>query len=577
MGASVITGVDRYTFGAVPLLGGVSLVALALGLFAIPQMIMIFGTATTVARQDMTGREVGPSQVVRLEHGFGKQVMGGVLETFRHWALTLQSAVVGVITGLIPGIGGFAANFLSYGIAQQTTGKRHLFGTGIAEGIIAPEGSSLAKEAGGLVPIIALGIPGGVGGALFLAALEIKGIKVGYGFTSTYPTLPYEMMWVIAIAGLIGTVMGLVAAPFLAKVTRVPGPLIVPFVLTMTVIGAFVADTSFFEVMEVLVFGMIGFALRRCRYSLASFILGLVLGPTLETNIYLTRNIYPGVSWISRRPLADALFLIGIGILVLKTIQTFRDGRKERATEAEEAAGVDDLVLRHEVIRIQQLKKWPYPLLSLITNVGLLGIATSWTIYGLEKYSFTTAIMPVLGGLLVFVPAIVRLPLEVGHYRFYRLVKQEERGIETVSSGDRDLFVPASSDLPAGSADGQEVKVEEAQDLLAVLVAPVVVEDKNDGVAAVRDKAWGLHGQYTREVVGFGWFIALLSGCWLFSFEWGVPIFCFAYGVTATKRFMRTIPRRVMFASFCALVMWGAAHELFDVMHLIFTPAVSLF
>ena len=114
-------GSFRYTFNAVGLYGGVSLVALALGLFAIPQMILVFGTATTIARQDMTGREVEPrrtpSSSARASAG---RSVRGMAETFRHWvAARPRRRSIGVVTGIIPGIGGFAANFLSYGVAQQ--------------------------------------------------------------------------------------------------------------------------------------------------------------------------------------------------------------------------------------------------------------------------------------------------------------------------------------------------------------------------------------------------------------------------------------------------------------------------
>ena len=179
IGPSPITGIFRYTFNAVGLTTGISLVALALGSFAVPQMILVYGTATTIARQDMMGREVDDVEAVALETGFGAQVIEGVRESFRHWILLIESGVIGALTGIIPGIGGFAANFLSYGIARQTSRRRELFGTGIAEGIIAPEGSSLSKEAGGLLPIIGLGIPGGVGGALFIAALRDQGCEGG--------------------------------------------------------------------------------------------------------------------------------------------------------------------------------------------------------------------------------------------------------------------------------------------------------------------------------------------------------------------------------------------------------------
>ncbi len=329
IGSSAVTGEVRYTFNSVSLESGISLVALVLGLFAIPQMMLVYGTASTVARQDMTGREIAASAPVALGPGIARQVIGGVAETFRHWVVLIRAALIGAVSGIIPGICGFASNFLCYGVAQQMSRKSSAFGTGIPEGIIAPEGSSLSKEAGGLIPLIALGIPGGVGAALFLAALNIKGIRTGAGFVESYPVLPYEMVWIIALGGIVGTVAGVLSSPLLAKVTRVPGPCLLPFIMSMTVIGVFAAEVSFFAVMETAVFAIVGLVLRRLSYSVAAFAVGLVLGPTLENNIYLTHTLYPGMSFFGRRPLADGLLALALLILVAKTLQ-IRKERKER-------------------------------------------------------------------------------------------------------------------------------------------------------------------------------------------------------------------------------------------------------
>src|SRR5262249_36746498 len=147
IGPAVITGTFRYTFGSVGLYSGVSLVALALGAFAIPQMMTIFGSGTAVAREDLTGKAVDASEAVVLGRGVMKPVLGVALETFKHSLVVIQGGLTGAFAGIVPGVGGFAANFMSYAIARQVSRKdRHLFGTGIPQGIIGPEGASLAKE-----------------------------------------------------------------------------------------------------------------------------------------------------------------------------------------------------------------------------------------------------------------------------------------------------------------------------------------------------------------------------------------------------------------------------------------------
>jgi len=579
IGASPVTGSFRFTMSATGLYGGISLVALALGAFAIPQMVLVFGTASAVARQDMMGNEMDSIDAIELQRGFGKQVVGGLLETFRHWFALTRAALIGVVCGVIPGIGGFAANFLSYGVAQQSSKHRDLFGSGIPEGIIAPEGSSLAKEAGGMVPVIGLGIPGGVGNALLLAALSIKGIQVGFGFSKAYPVLPYEMTWIIALGGLIGTASGLLAAPFLARVTKVRGPILVPFVFALAVVGPFVATTSFFAVMEVLVFGVIGFALRRLRYSLASFVIGLVLGPTLEDNIFLTHNVFPGVSFLER-PLTSVLFALGILAMVLKTRQ-LRQGVIKARRDLEEKQKELTSAERAQGLRELERKRNPYPLLGVVCSISMFVFSGLYTWYGATKYNLQAALMPVIVGSVVALAALWRLPFEI-----QALVRHNgERKLPPGEAPPSTVLEPA--EVGAIDAEGQRYLNEGQRYLNAlaepkspVLSASVVVEPPGGPVGGavsmppIVDRSWGRCGSYTREVVAFLWFAGVTLAAWLLGFAWGIGLFCLAYGLFAMKRIFPKWHARLIFGMVAAGVMAGLAYEMLHLLHLTFTPAL---
>jgi putative tricarboxylic transport membrane protein len=599
IGASAISGQYRYTFGQVGLYGGVSLVAVALGAFAIPQMVMVFGTATNTSRQDMTGRDVGPSQAVQLEAGFRRQVMTGVADTFRRYLLVIQSGTVGALVGIVPGVGGFAANFMSYGIAESTSRKnKGKFGTGIPEGIIAPEGSSLAKEAGSLVPIIGLGIPGSVGGSLFIAALTIKGIKTGYGFTSTYPSLSYEMVWIIALSGIIGTVVGVLVAPVLARVTKVPGPILVPIILSLAVIGPFLATATFFATYEVFIFGALGLLLRRLRYSLASFVIGLVLGPTFENNVYLTHNVYPGLSFITARPGADAVFVVAIAVLVLKGVGIRREKRKE--LEVLEATFVDiaDPRERAAAARRRLAEATPYPLLSVITTLLVGGLGAFFIIYGWQ-YGTSTKLMPLIGGFLALVPAVLQLPNDIRRYLQVR--KARHRGELIVvfgegSSGPDGLAPAGAMDQPPASEPlgfgdplpvsgvGAAVSVAASGRVATVtgrtvepeVAADSAIEDMPPAPNAVREFSWGRNGQYTREIAAYAWLLSLVLACALFGFVWGIPAFCLVYGLSCTGRFLKSIQGRVTFAVATSAVMWLVATEVLKFSHVSYSAPIHL-
>lgn len=542
IGPSVITGVYRYTFNSVGLYGGIALVALALGSFAVPQMILIFGTASVVARQDMFGNELETTEAAGIDRKqFKKQVLQGCVETLGHWVSLLRGAAIGVLTGLVPGIGAFAANFMSYGVAQQTSrkGRRELFGTGIVEGVIAPEASSLSKEAGHMVPVLGLGIPGGVGSALFIAALTIKGVRLGYGFAQSYPVIPYEVVWVIALAGLIGTAAALALAPWLARITVVPGPVLVPFILALAVVGPFIADQTYFDVVEVAAFAVVGFALRRLGYSLGSFVVGLVLGPTFESNIYLTHEVYHGWSFLDKRPLADVLFIVGLLILVLRAVQFHNDAKKAR-----QPIEGDDIYAKAEAIRRAARRAPRYPLFAVIVTFGLLALALPMSIYALANWNFSTSAMPVIGGLAASAGLIWRLPFEIHNYLRYR---GEKRALSAAQAPEREL-VPIS-----GGSDA-------------------VVSLLTKEPAAVVEKAWGRHGQYTRELVGFLIFFALIGEVYAFGFAIGIPAFMVVYAMLGTRRTFRTLKSRSIFAVISAAAMWAMTVPVFNLLHLGFTP-----
>ena len=580
------TGAFRFTFNAVGLSGGVGLVSMALGAFAIPQMVLLFGVSDRVARQDMTGREIGKVAPAEIGQHFGRQVIEGILETCRHWVVCVLSGLIGVLTGLIPGIGAFAANFMSYGLIQQTSKKRALFGTGIAEGIIAPEGSSLSKEAGGMVPLLGLGIPGGVAGALFLAALSIKGLRPGFGFTATNPEVAYEIVWIIAFGGLIGTLIGVLAAPYLARVTRIPGPCLVPIILSLAVVGAYSTGPSFFLVMEVPIFALIGFVFRRLRYAVAVLVIALVLGPTYEDNIYLTHQIYLGWSFLDR-PFADVLGAIAVAMLVLKVRQQRRETRKEKAV-LEELVGEERLIAEHRYLDT----KYAYPFLGLVTTTLMFMIGMAAALYALFSLGAINAIMPTFGGFLAVAGALFRLPGDMAGYRRYRQKREVSAAGAAQSSAVGLPGVPQSalagtSSLERGAGGVMTLGTDNLTDYRAGIASLVEPLQASELAAVVPETAgepgrypeiavgqWGWHGQYSREFAAFAWFAGLIAAVWFCGFYVSLPAFGLAYSLFGTRRTFESILSRVVFGAFIGAFGWVQAFLIFRLLHINFTPVL---
>ncbi len=327
VGYDPITGVQRFSFNYLPLYNGFGIGSVALGLFAMSEMFVLYGAPAVV------GQVSTASLFSRLPPG--ARVIDGMLDVFHHWKLVLQSGLLGTFLGAIPGVGGTAATFISYGVAKRTSRRGDQFGTGIPEGIIAPEATVMAKESGGLIPTVAFGVPGGAGMAVVLSGLTILGVAPGPSMLTDHLNEIFAGAFTIGIASLLGSVMGLSMAPFLARALQAPPYVIVPFIFALCYLGASASDAGFVMAGVVLVFGIVGLILRRFHYSPAAMMIGFVLGPIIEKNLYLTINLQ-GAGALTQ-PLTDALMLIIVTLVLWPVVAP---ARKWLATRRDPSARV---------------------------------------------------------------------------------------------------------------------------------------------------------------------------------------------------------------------------------------------
>jgi putative tricarboxylic transport membrane protein len=556
VGNDPVTGANRFTFGYPNLYSGIPVVALALGVFAVPQMVVMFGRRESVA---VTADSLSGS-------GFRSQVWQGVRETLPHWFLLIRSALVGVVCGVVPGIGGFTANFLSYGIAKQTSRRRDQLGTGIPEGIIAPEASSLAKEAGSLVPAIGLGLPSGTGMVLFLAAMAILGLQPGPGFAQSHASLPYTMLWVVAIAGVLGTLVGLAAAPLLARTTRVKGQQLLPFIVSLAVVGAFASTAEMSTVVEVLIFSVLGFVARRLNFSLAALTIGLVLGAQLEDQVYLTKQT---IGWgFLERPLTDILFAIIIVVIALQ-VRPAGQRRKKRRLLAQERGHEDTARAEHA-------------LLEIVTSFALLGLSVAYVVIAIG-YAPTDRLLPLIAGVVAAASSFALLvsalagmtrgrrspgqPL-AGDRRRDVVLAAQASAVGTVSPARAGAgpgpLVPAG---PVGAAPGGWAVAAATRDEAAA------AGPGPDAPPAAGPGPWWQR-QHAREAIALGWVALIALGAWLLGFRVGVPLVVAIYGLTSSGVPGRR--NRVAFTVISTALVWLLAWAVFHYLFLSFTPVLSL-
>jgi putative tricarboxylic transport membrane protein len=567
IGSDPVSGVERFTFGSAALLNGLNVVPVALGLFAMTQMVVMFGRNEAVT---------GGARALLGAGQFRHQVGLGLRDTAANWVAVVRSAVVAGVLGLIPGIGGFSANFISYSLGRQVSRRGREFGTGEPAGIASAEGSSLAKEVGSLAPAVALGLPSGVGMVIFIAALAILGVQPGPTLLKSQPTLPYSMMWVMAIVGLVSCALGLVLTPWLSRATAVRGPVLLPLIVSLAVLGSFAAVTGFVGVVELGVFAVVGVVMRKLGYSLAAMTIGLVLGGTFADNVHLTQTIY-GWHFLTRSPLADVFFVIAIALLV---VITFRGRRR----------GTDAVTPQ----RAARGPRSPHPVLEPATDAVIAVVSLIYLVISLGY--------PADAGRIPAIVSALAAALSLGQLISWGIrLAAEHRHPADVSPGippadvspaippaDVSPMAPELTDEPAATP-APETSPDPALTPggaggLAPFAAPgglalgalAVDGAPQPGPAGTEPEP--LHPRDRRRRIGrefaaLGWIWAAIVLSYLFGFQIGVPVAAAAYCLTSIGWTHRW--QRLAFAASVTVVALGIAMGFVSLFHLTFTGLLA--
>jgi len=278
-GLDELNGAERYTFGSYHLYEGLPLVPFLVGLFALSEALI--GAERALRRIDFT-----PSSLrVQLPGWKTLQKMKGLL---------MRSSIIGTVIGIIPGEGAAVGAFFSYAEAKRVSKTPRRFGSGIAEGIVAPETANNATVGGALVPTLTLGVPGSPAAAVLLGALLIQGLAPGPTLFAERPDLMYAIFIGLFAINVLMMVVGLVAIRFAARLIMVPTAVVVPTVILLSLVGIFAVSHSMFNVGVLLAAGVLGYVVRKLGYSIAPLSIGFVLGPILENSLRQSLTIADG-------------------------------------------------------------------------------------------------------------------------------------------------------------------------------------------------------------------------------------------------------------------------------------------
>src|SRR4051812_16202054 len=317
IGIDTVSGAVRLTFGIDELVKGVSFVVAVMGLFGIGELLI-------AVEEEIHAKAVSS----RVEWG---EVFRTVARLPRYWVALLRSAAIGCWMGITPG-GPTAASFMSYGIAKRFSPRGHNFGSGEAEGIVAPETADHAAGTSALLPMLSLGIPGSATSAVMLGGLMIWGLNPG-------PMLfveRHDFVWGLIASMYLGNVMAVIVVlatvPMFAAILRIPFAIIGPVIVVVCFIGAYTVASSSFDLWLALAFGLAGYVFKKLEYPIAPLVLAMVLGDKAEDAFRQSMLMSQGSLGIFfSNPLVATLVSLGIGLIVVPLLLQGRVRWRARA------------------------------------------------------------------------------------------------------------------------------------------------------------------------------------------------------------------------------------------------------
>lgn len=313
IGKESMSGFSRFTFGTITLSDGVGLVPVVMGMFGIAEVLANIET-------------MGKRETVKTD-------LKSLLPTWKEWVACRWSVVrgtlVGFFLGILPGAGVVMTSFFAYWLEKKVSKHPEKFGTGVIEGVAAPETANNAATAGGMIPLIALGVPASPTMALLLGALIIQGIQPGPYFITQYP----DLFWGVIASMYVGNVMLLILnLPLIGiwvKILTIPYTLLFPLIILFCLVGVYSLNNDVWEVVIMIFFGGLGYVLKKMDYPLAPFLLAMVLGNMMETSFRQSMAISGGDLLIFfQRPFSATLMILFVIALLISLLFS---GKKKKS------------------------------------------------------------------------------------------------------------------------------------------------------------------------------------------------------------------------------------------------------
>lgn len=271
VGMAPIDGYPRFTFGRYELYAGFDILPVLIGLFAVSEIFLL-------AEDKFKKLDVKPMEYQMRGFGFSMKEFFG-----QSWN-AIRSSIIGTGIGILPGIGGSIANMLAYMVAKKQSRNPEAFGTGIMDGIVAPESANNAVTGGALIPLLTLGIPGDATTAMLLGALMLHGLTPGPLLFRNNADLVYGIFAALLVANIFMLIIEYFGLRVFVKLLKIPKHILMPIIIVLCVVGAFGLNNRLFDTAAIIFFGLIGYGVQKIKLPQAPIVLGFILGPIIEVN-----------------------------------------------------------------------------------------------------------------------------------------------------------------------------------------------------------------------------------------------------------------------------------------------------
>ena len=321
VGVDAISGAARFYYGNIYIMDGIGFIGVAVGLFAVAEVLI-----------NLESPEATVFQNVKLK-------FRSLLPNREDWKFSVapitRGTVIGFITGTLPGAGATIASFLAYAVERKVGKRRDLLGTGLIEGVAAPEAANNAAAGGAMVPLLTLGIPGSGTTAVMMGAFLIHGLRPGPLLFQSNPDFVWGLIASMYIGNVMLLILNLPLVGMWVQLLRVPYKYLAPIILIISAVGVFGTDNSMSDVWIMLAFGVIGYLMRKLDFPAAPVVLGLVLGPMVEGALRRALTMSHGSMGIFfASPIAATLMVISFLSLCLPIVRAILATRSGRAAGA---------------------------------------------------------------------------------------------------------------------------------------------------------------------------------------------------------------------------------------------------